>query len=257
LKVSGAMPVHNDSLMLRYSLPALVNASLDELVFLLDRCTDESEQIIKFWKESFNPPFQVRTVKKDKQSWKSPVSEAFQAAFENCKGDVIYSLAADCIYDPIIFNFEPEYDAICYNYVDRDLNTNPIRQNYEIFLQKFRRFKRIGDVFAVKKYVWKELGGFKDHAEADVWHPHGIIFFEMLKNQGFKYAVRDSKTIHLRCPINANTQISQGRLRAKTKSPLWRVISHSVIHVKPYVLIGYLQEINSINYKAHAEEQCV
>jgi glycosyltransferase involved in cell wall biosynthesis len=243
--------------MLRYSLPALANASLDELVFLLDRCTDKSEQIIKFWKKSFNPPFQVRIVKKDKQSWKSPVSEAFQAAFENCKGDVIYSLAADCIYDTTIFKFESEYDAICYNYVDRDLNTNPMRQNYEMLLQKLRRFKRIGDVFAIKKHVWAELGGFKDHAEADVWHPHGIILFEALKNRGFKYTVRDSKTIHLRCPINANTQINQGRLRAKMQTPFWKVILHSLIHFKPYVLIGYFQEIDSINYKAYTEERHV
>lgn len=257
MKLSGAMPVHNDALMLRYSLPALANASLDELIFLLDRCTDNSEHIIKFWKENFNPSFQIRIIKKDKQSWKSPVSEAFQAAFENCKGDVIYSLAADCIYDPAIFNFEPEYDAICYNYVDRDLNTNPIRQNYEIFLQKVRRFKRIGDVFAIKKHVWEELGGFKDHAEANIWHPHGLMLFEALENQGFMYAIRNSKTIHLRCPINANSQISQGKLRAKMKTPVWKVVLHSIIHVKPHILIGYLQEINSINYKASTQERCV
>ena len=241
LNISGALPVHNDAEMLKYSLPALTCTRLTELVFVLDRCTDNSAKIIDAWIRKHHPNYLVRVVTKTEQSWSSAIAEAFQRAFECCRGDVIYSLAADCVYDPKIFHYDNRYDAMCFDFLDWDPNVSLVRQSYDEVLRKIRRYKRVGNVFAIKKHVWQKIGGFQDHDQDSMWHPHGTWLFEELTKKGFKYIMKPSNTIHLRADVlNKKSQLNQGALRHRLGYPFWRVLVHSFVHVKPYVVRGYL-----------------
>ena len=239
MKVSGAMPINNEAEMLTYTLPHLTKAKINELVIVLDRCFDKSLDVIEFWERNFKPKFNIVKIQNVEYTPTTQIAKMFQKAFEHCSGDVIYSLAADCLYDNSIFNYDLDYDAICFSHLNWDLDTSKIRCSYEDILRKIRHFKQIGDVFAVKRGVWQDLGGFH-MAEEKLWHPHGIEFFERLTKVGYKYAVKPSKTLHLRSYNTQFTDFRQGLLRAKLKESHLKVLLHSMLLMKPNVFKGYL-----------------
>lgn len=253
LFLSGAMPVHNDAEFLRLSLPALTHSRLDELVFLLDRCSDNSMKVIQSWRKQCRPQFIIKIVEKNSQTWLSPGAEAFQKTFEACMGDIIYSLAADCIYDPKIFRFDPTYDMVDFRFVNRDPDVNAIRQNYELFLQRLVCFKQQGDIFAIKKKVWQAVGGFDDISE-DLAHGFGLKFIEKIRRAGFKWKYQPSNSIHLRADTACReAQMKQGKMRAELDFSLPKVLFHSVIHVNPYVFVGWItraKKLDKINEKS-------
>lgn len=247
LKISGVMPVHNEQEYLPYSLGGLKGAPLDELVVVLDRCTDNSERIIT----RFKPNYPVRVYPKTWQKWQSKIAETFEYGFSLASGDVLYGLAADCVCDPKMFDPKPfeKHAMVSYQYYNRDIHTSAIRQNMEIFLSKC--FQRIdfaqqvwhGGVFATKKSVWRELH-FRDLPSEYGENVQFKGYCERLMAKGHRYChVKTTKIVHLRAPLNRGIQILEGKGRARLRYPYWRVLLHSLIHVKPHVLVGYVHEI--------------
>jgi glycosyltransferase involved in cell wall biosynthesis len=246
LKISGVMPVHNEQEYLPYSLSGLKSAPLDELVVILDRCTDSSESIIT----GFNPGYPVRVYHKMWQKWRSKIAETFEYGFSLASGDVLYGLAADCVYDPKMFDPKPfeKYAMMSYQYYNRDIHTSAIRQNMEIFLSKcfqwidFAQQVWQGGVFATKKSVWCELH-FRDLPSEYGENVQFKDYCERLMAKGYKYYhVKTTKIVHLRAPLNRSRQVLEGKGRAELGYPYWRVLLHSLIHMKPYVLVGYIQK---------------
>ena len=91
MRISVVIPVHNEERYLRYSLPSLKCLDVDEFVFVLDRCTDHSfDLIIRAMKRA-------TIIIKKKKRWRNGCAEAFQMGFDEAKGDVIRKLLKESI----------------------------------------------------------------------------------------------------------------------------------------------------------------
>ena len=245
LRLSGAMPVHNEEKYLPYGLASLTNAPLDELCIVLDRCTDRSEQIIKDWIRKCKPKYEVVICKKHDSNWTNKRAEAFQKAFQLCSGDVIYSLAPDCIYPRQIFNWRLflYYDFVAFYYRPYDLNKPTVYSAYSHIISRIRGFKnhplpfRMG-VYGVKRELWQKIGGFRDT------EPHGYVeeydlILRLQKAKAKMHFIKNANVLHLR-HFKPGTWYRQGQFRARLGISLFKTLIHSIVSFAPKCLIGYL-----------------
>jgi len=242
MRISGVMAVHNEALYLRYSLPALKQIPFDELIFVLDRCTDNSEEIIRRF-----APRKSRIVFKEEQHWvRTRAGETFQTGFDRARNDLVFALGADLILTPRALT------------ITEDLMRNP----------------KVGSVFfgltqcsirGISERIHTEYINFLKHHLLDSISPYRAEFttgvycfrkslvklrdvpaeYDDLQNQirakGYEAVyVPDAGIIHLRTGLSKERQIWHGKVRAKRHEPLIRVALHSVINLKPWTLIAFL-----------------
>ena len=245
---SGVLLVHNEQKYLPYSLNSLTEANLDELIIVLDRCTDKSEEIIRH----FQPNYKIKIFRKDWAYWNNPIAEVAEFGFSKATKDIIFGLGGDIFFDKTMFDpkFFVDNDMVGFSYLNRDLNTSTIRLCYESFLKN--TFRKIdlkhevwrGGIFGTKRKIWQKLH-FRDIPSQYGEHTQFFDFKQRLLEHGGKYCyVEITKNLHLRDnALRKQNQLLQGKTRSRIlKHPLWKVVLHSFLHLKPYVLIGYLNE---------------
>lgn len=244
MKVSVALPVHNEEKYLPYSLGSLVDAPIDELVVVLDRCSDHSKEIVERFKNEWST-FPVEIYEKSWHRWRYK-AEAWQFAFAQATSDIVYGLGADLCADHAMFNLAPFKDANValtnYRYYPCNLTKFDFNACWDTVLLKlldrispYKGSQRSG-VFALRKSVWEQLGGFADvPSEVDV-------FRQAVVDHGYTFVHDPStKVLHLRGGYDRARQYLQGVARWQQLSyPLWKVVAHCFLHFKPHVLPGYL-----------------
>jgi len=242
LEVSVVMPVHNEEQYLPYSLASLLQCPIDELVVVLDRCTDKSEEIIK--KTTF--PYKVKIVWKDYQKWRCPTAEVFEVGFQHSTGDLLYTMAADMYVDPAQFNPQHFNDAdiIAFFYYNLDLHHYKVRQWYLNFLKKHLNIARLwkgklakqSGHMAFRRKVWETLHLRDVPSEYDDLQKRAL-------QHGFRYKfVENVKNLHLRVGLRKDRQMLQGMSRAQRGVHPFMVLGHSLVQLKPYVWVSYWYE---------------
>jgi len=242
MKISVVIPVHNEEAYLPYSIPSLLKSPIDELVVVLDRCTDKSEEILK--QTSF--PYEVKFIKKTSQQWHCPTAEVFELGFQHTTGDLLYTMAADMIVDPKQFNprLFGDADIIAFFYYNYDLHHYKIKQWYLNFLKKYANIARIwkgklawqSGHMAFTREVWETLHLIDTPSEYDSLQKRAL-------QHGFRYKfVKDVKNLHLRVGLSKSRQKLQGMSRAARNVHPLLVIGHSFLQMKPYVWTSYWLE---------------
>jgi glycosyltransferase involved in cell wall biosynthesis len=240
MTVSGVLLVKNMARYLPFCFSTL--PKLDELIVVVDKSHDGSEQII----EKYAGDFAKIYVRETTLGWKNPIADAAEYGFSKASGDYIFALVADMAYDPRTFTEPLNVDMIGFRQIDWNLDTALIRRGYEYVLERLYRFlaqKSIvadywrGGLFAVKHDTWLKLR-FHDVPFQNGEHDQYVDFCKRLVANGGSYKYVDStRNLHLKVDtFQEKSQFQQGMLR----SSLARAIIHSALHLKPYVLKGYL-----------------
>lgn len=244
MTVSIVMPVHNEEQYLPYSLPSLkkIKGQIYEYIFVLDNCSDKSEQLIK---QVFpNATFLYL----NKHKWNFYAAEAFQTGFNYAKGDVIWATGADLIVDPNIPKIirklfsDEKVGTVCFRYLNFDIYNFRLRllghcENlYKTLLQHIRREARHTGFYAFRKKMMLKIGGL-----ADVCSEYDE-YCRRAEKHGWKVVyVPYTKTLHLRPGLTRRKQYIQGVARASLPTyNMIKTIFHSFIHLKPYLFVGYI-----------------
>ena len=157
--VSVAMPVHNDAAYLPYSLGSLIGyaqeLAIKELVIVLDRCTDDSAMLVREFEALVDYP--VIVLYKTKQTWKHGIAEAFEKAFQLCRGRYIHTMAADIITDGIRHPLKPDILSMSYLHSKNGL-VSP-HNAYLNLLNKLPfiyncQYGKWSGLFCMKRKVW-------------------------------------------------------------------------------------------------------
>jgi len=244
MKISVVMPVHNEEAYLPYSLPSLkrIEHYFCEVIFVLDNCTDKSKTIIQ-------KHFPEATIyEKQEHKWNFYAAEAFQYGFDRASGDIIWALAADLIFDPVIPNIiknvfaDEKIGTVCFRYLNYDLfnHWNMVKGSYDnvykTIMQYFRREARHTGVYAFRRQMMLEIGGL-----ADIVSEYDEFCRRVTKNGWKLVYVPSTHLLHLRPGLTAKKQYMQGVARFYLPSyNLSKTLLHSFVHLKPYLITGYL-----------------
>lgn len=249
-RVSVIMPIHNEEAYLPCSLESLkkIEDQIFEFIFVLDRCSDNSEALVRQWFPS------AKIVKKETSEWKNPIAENFQIGFEMSRGNIICTHDADVTTpDNLLSLLEPlKNDVASVGPTLLTCKEVSFLNWLYYYWEKTRKFAPLGEeprgaLRLIRRECLEEVGGFKDviaqETQLDVdlrkagyqsIVAPNVIYYH-LRKFSFKKAVR--------------SQIRAGKMRRQMKMRFWRVLGHAVLRLRPFVLYGYLlnREKNSIN----------
>ena len=239
--ISLIMPIHNEEEYLPESLKTLKNIENQffEFIFILDRCTDNSENIVMQWFPN------AKIIKKESSKWKNSVAENFQLGLEASKGNIICTQDADATaphnLEPLLGKLQGDVASVAPTLLTRKDVSFLNRLYY--WWEKTRRFAPLGEeprgaFRLIRRECLEQVGGFKDviaqETQLDI----------ELRNAGYRsIVVKDIVYYHLRkfsFMKAIRSQIQAGRMRRQLHMPFWRVLGHSMFRLRPFVVYGYL-----------------
>lgn len=241
--VSIIMSIHNEAEYLNYSLGTLkkIESQMKEFIVILDKCTDNSKDIVKKYFHN------AKIIEKNICSWKNSYAENLQIGYKISAGSIICIHDADIKSPPEFLNellkelkgnIKSVSPAI-YTYKEASL-TNLIHYYWE----KTRKIAPLGEeprggVRVIIKGCLDEIGGFKD-----VIAPDTQLDID-LRSLGFQSKLcKNVICFHLRkitLRKTINTQIMSGKMRRQIGMPFWRVLGHSILRLRLFVIYGYLK----------------
>lgn len=243
VKFSVVMPIHNEEKLLSYSLPSIFRLEPDEVILVFDRCTDNGFEIAEKIAEHYKYGSRTKFVEFNEPSpgWNFRVAFLRRHGFNLAKNHVVLNTDADNLLDEKIVNFLPL------------VSKNPIgmvmfsRRPYPRTLQNFvgTLFSPFvptigfGALYAFSKEAWLETENqesAKNVPRAEDTHIHLSI------SKKYKTIFVKTDTLHLRPKETADGHFMKGVTRWQAKrAPLWTVVLHSLIYLRPLVLSGYLK----------------
>lgn len=241
--VSGALPIHNEEKYLPYMLDSISDASLDELVVVLDRCEDSSLGIVEKFQEVVSYPIKIVEIKEGR--WKYSSTEIFKIALSRCTKNVIYPLGADCIYNPQIFRVDLSlYDIVAFPFIDYDIfeQFNRIKVTWgNCYRNLIRRIYPL-----LKKNIYSGIMGIKKHLLNSILpqiDSFDIFIWNHIIPLGWKYKFFPRiMNLHLRPKFyERDKQVTQAYHKSGYRIPLWKALAQGFVNLKPYMLQTYLR----------------
>ena len=239
--VSVIMPIHNEADYLPVSLHSLQQVSFNEYIFILDRCTDSSERLVR---QHFPG---AHIIVKTACKWKNPLAENFQLGLEASHGNVICTHDADATTPLNLLELLPLLKNNVASVAPRLItckNGSVWNWLYH-YWEKTERFAPLGEqpfgaVRLIRRDCLLKVGGFKD-----VIAQESLLDVE-LERLGYKSIIADNMAyIHLRkfsFDKAVHSQIRAGKMRCQLNQPFWRVLGHSALRLRPFVFYGYISE---------------
>jgi glycosyltransferase involved in cell wall biosynthesis len=242
--ISVVIAAHNEESYLPYCIAGLIPCSIHEAIFVLDRCTDRSKEIIL--NTCF--PFKVKILELKDKRWKSLTAEPFALGCKAASGNIIYVVGADIYVDPRIFNVDwTDMDVCSFKLTSYRLFGNKtlisaltirfrdfIISNYEKIKTKMVHLHFGTGLYAFKKTVYDNV----PHIDCDAEDQY---FLSTTMQKGYRYKYFGwSKSLHLR-PDNPRSLKFRAELAAKEYHVnLIKAIWYTLKYLSPYYLREYL-----------------
>ena len=235
-KLVCVLAVHNEENYLPYSLAA-INELDNQIVVVLDRCTDSSEKLIRRHVKNAN------VVLKERGSWKNPCAEAKSLGCDLAKelgADMILVTDADVLLD---INAVQKTKSLLAS------------SNHQIVALPYRQYSLYGSPISRILNEIQNLFGFvnrklKIHpvrfgiyvGRANVIHLADAPSEYDVLQQKAKTVWIPTKSLHLRPRMGIESQIDHGLARAKLPQYSWlKVMLFSVFTFQPFTVVGYLK----------------
>jgi len=252
---SVVIPVHNEAKMLSYTLPSIHGLEPKEVIFVLDRCTDSTEKIVKeFWKTHVSS--EVKTVLlnvQKKSKWRIHLNFLYDLGIRKAESPIILLSQADIIHDYVeIRKNKDALQGIVSFAVLEHPHLAPWNHFVTMCLQLFGyafNLTRFSGVVAFSKQCYltcpltaNDLLNFDTQLQVN---------FEKKK---YAYSFVISKNLNLR-PWVRSKLWNLGVDKYSVKKSLWKVLLFSVVRLMPEVFAGYLYARISENTISYSEVQ--
>jgi len=245
MKISIIMPVHNEEKYLPYALKPIEKLKIHEIVFVLDNCTDNSEKIVRGFISKHRNSKIVYMIK---HKWLNKAFETYDFGAQHATGEYIFFVGSDVIVDPKIFTekYCRSHNALKFRFYNYDLYGSRIGYAYEkvlfVILNKFGFAKEQCFVEAFKKDYWQKTR--RENPPEDITgffkRPKEVLraILEESYEGKFKY-ITTVKCLHLRPKLTKEQQLLRGLARCILEYPFWKVLLHSILFNRIYILVGY------------------
>ncbi|MBD3204938.1 glycosyltransferase [Candidatus Bathyarchaeota archaeon] len=240
------MPVHNEADMLPLSLPSIYRTEPDEVIILLDRCTDRSREIAEKITEHFNKEDSTKiiTINTPHHGWKQRIAYLRRKGFRKARNDIILTTDADIVLDKKISEEiskleDPEIALLGFKFYDYPftLQTLLIR-----LISNLTAFSGYAGLYAFKKKAWLETEKMDSLRKISSSEDTHLRLSIMKKHYS---AVSNTKSLHLRPSEDRERNFQRGMMYYNVvKLPLWLMILYSFSTLRFTALAGYIHARN-------------
>ncbi|MEM1557332.1 MAG: glycosyltransferase [Thermoproteota archaeon] len=238
MSYSVVMCAHNEEKYVKQALESVFLQTLkpEKVIVVLDRCTDRTGEIVR--------EFQVELIEKKEKKWRNSYAENLELARPRVESAFYAIVDADVV---LASNY---FEVLLSEIRDKDacIGGNIITRS-ETFLGKLislwektykvspsRRPR--GCALLIRKSVLDAVGGFSDVPAPDTHVQDKAL------ELGYELRVTSkTKAFHIRditLKKAIKTQFSMGIARYVQRKGLTRTFLHSLVRLRPFVLIGYL-----------------
>ena len=242
MNFSVVMPVHNEENNLRFSLPSLLGLGPDELVIVLDNCSDCSKKVIEDYvkKVHFNGSLKFVEVKEIPADWKYRVAYLFRLGYRSAKNDTILTTAADIVFDQSVRRYISEFGRDEVKIVSFGLKPYPLDRIYFVrrIISLFLPRSTFSGVFLFSRKAWQETEREED--AKSVVRAQDTLMFRSIRR---KYPARHiwTRSLHLRSRANeSGYYYTRGQVSYQvTHRSLLFVFVSSIVYLHPQMFIGF------------------
>ena len=226
LDLSVVIPVHNEYRMLRYTLPSILKIRAKQYIWIIDRCTDASDELIKRYMDRYHRgEYKLIYIDEKDDTWNYWLSKLYHLGIMEATQPYILLGQADVILDHQAIKRYYRYNGLV-SY--RALNPY---QPYQNVLKIITTSLKKGFSGTLSFPRWEYLK-----------HPltpnDELPFDEQIKkNFNDRYLYVKTKGVNLRA---YSDDLRLGSYKARLNQNPVKVFLWSFIHLKPKVFVGYL-----------------
>lgn len=243
MKVTVVIPIHNEMAHLPKSLPSVYNLGVDEVIWGLDRCTDESEAFINLMAPAWpKTRTLIRTFTAEEgQGWRERLAYLFRTLVDMARNDTILTSGGDIWLDPII-NYHLEsfpgsgHGLMSFDYLDHPINYQTVARRVIVGLGLAHPTSGIMVFSRAKVRETEDREDLRVNSTAEDTH----LRMAIESKYSTIHLLTDS--LHFRHSENVHDHLQrgQGQWRVQRKS-LASCVAHSLVMLRPLVLVGYIQ----------------
>ena len=233
-------PMHNEAENIAIWMESLDKLLPDEVIIILDRCTDETETKIKTIYESTKPDYELRLIPYNKPStYTMRAAHLRRLAYKEARNDIILNTGADLIHDPKIREHIQKIDKdtrlIKFGYLDYPYNLQSfLRQLYS----KYTPWKSHSGLMAFSRKAWLETEN-----QQTVKTIHSSEDTHLIRAIETRYHSRyyPTKTLHLRPTETPGRDYQRGiNYQDQLKIHPIRALLTSIMMLRPQFFLGYI-----------------
>lgn len=239
MKFSTLILINNESINLKKTLYSIINIKSDEYVFILDRCIDDSENIILGF---FNKYYMINKVKiiyvnKKNNDFVFQPSYLRVLGCNNCSYKYVLFVDADIIIDYNIiskFKFIKKYKFISFEHIDYPVNFRQMLKRFFSFLP----FSWLGGVKLFDKDILLKNENVSELKKLESQDTHILKTF---KDNGYNGKYFLSNCIHLRPNENKERHFKRGVLYSKYNRSFVITVFSSVLLFRFSLIKGFIK----------------
>ncbi len=251
MKASLVCPIHNEASMLPYTLRSMLSFGCDEVLFGLDRCSDESEDMILAASKAIHPRSLVlRRFNGDEGAdWRFRPAYLRRELYGMAENDVILNTSGDIWLDPKMgrhLDLIPNnYGLISFHYFEKPWNIQCFER---ALITKF--VPGFAGLLAFSKKAWLDTEDMENLKLVKLGEDTHLQL--AIKK---KYRVRHihSRSLHLRPNEEKSDHYLRGTIQwDRLHNPMWKTFIHAVAMIRPAVLVGYCHARYGASFAAKA-----
>lgn len=238
------VPIDNEEMLLPYSLPSIYALHPDEVLLLLDRCTDNSKRVCGAISSKYmeSRTELIEVTDEIVKGWKSRIAAIRRRAFSASKNDLILNTDADIVLDPKIAKYldliEGHVALVKLGFFDYPFNIQSFSKRIISSLTpSFDLFKGFAGLYAFSKKAWQECESqdLVRRTEAE----DSFLQISIADKYGIVY--RNTSSLHLRASETKEKSFWRGREYFSTVHASFpSTFLHTFFMLRPYLLSGYL-----------------
>ena len=234
MKVTCVLPVHNEQQYLPYSLPRLNKLDVEEILFVLDRCNDDSEGLIRTFGNC-----KTHVIRKNNSSWKNQCAEAKAYGCFKAEHGLVLMCDADVLIDVNSIEtakriVQTQNCIVTLSYKQYSLNGTVLERIRDEWLNL------IGLVIRKVKLQPTRSGIYLARKQNLFLEDYPSEYDQLQRKH--KVVMVKSKTLHLRPRYSKTAQIRRGQARAGLPQyNFLKILLASLLEFQPYMLLAYLR----------------
>lgn len=248
MKFTVILPIHNESKMLKYSLPSIFKLNPDEILCLLDRCSDNSREVIRVIAEQYN--FLDRCnfidIEISSPNWRNRLNFLQLIGRFKANNDYVLFTACDLILDSkikdLLPNLQNNVQLLSFMHINYPVDISNLMKRLRIKLGLFRELRKysgLGGVLFFNRKTAFMLEDIDILKKAESGHD---TLLQIAISSKFKTRCFLTNTIHLR-PRGKKRDYLCGKLFwSVAHRPLWIVVLSGLWSVRLNLIKGYIHE---------------
>ena len=238
-KFSIVIPVHNEEDNLRYSVLPMMKLYPDEIVVILDRCSDKSRKVIESICRDTKLTF--ITISRKNEDWKMNVAFLRRLGYKKARNDIILNTSADLVLDPrirrLIGFLDDDIKLINMGFFDYPFT---IRCFLRRLYSSFTPIKGYSGLMLFNKDAWLEL---EDPDKIKTIPSSEDTFLQLSIKSKYKSLHFNTNTFHLRATESIEHDKKRGRNYYRiVKASMLKVFLISLVMLRPYMFASYMKE---------------